>query len=83
LRIPGHLAQDSIAGTMTPTVVDVFEMIDVQHDGGEGALIPDRALDFALAELRQTPAVMDTGQLVGALQALHIVDDATLHFQKV
>lgn len=43
--------QDLVSDCVTMLIVDFFEMIDIEHEGTEGAVDTARALEFELAEL--------------------------------
>ena len=57
---PEHL----IAGGVTVGIVDLFEMIQIEHQCRERPVETHRALKLAFAELEESAAVQQAGQLI-------------------
>ncbi|HEX8989484.1 MAG TPA: hypothetical protein VF816_16115 [Rhodocyclaceae bacterium] len=64
LEAPGDLDQASIAERMPVAVVDLLEMIDVDHDERQRQPLPARPGQFALQLVVEVGAVEDAGEAV-------------------
>src|SRR5207302_1578324 len=61
-------AQERIARQVTVGVVDMFELVDVQEDDGEGALATPGGFDLLFDSLQQEPPVDQPGEgVMGSL----------------
>ena len=68
---------------MTVRVVDILELVDVDHQDAERRVVPTRTLDFG-AELRQKrTAIEQLGQRIGARQGLEAKVVRLRHFHHV
>jgi len=62
---PSHgLAQYRVARHMAMCIVDLFEMVEVDHDHAQWSVLPRRAFQFPLQDLQDRRAVPDAGKRV-------------------
>jgi len=61
----GKRLEHMIAGGMAVGVVDLFEVIEVDHHQGQGIVVPFAEGDFALKQLLHRPAIEQAGEGIG------------------
>ena len=67
-------AQQLVASRMAEAVVDLFEMVEIQHQNGEGLAILAATLQYSLPLLHEGTACQHIGQKVvvdGMTELLH------------
>ena len=62
----GAFAQRRVSRKMPVTVIDLFEMIEIQHEKGDGSAVPGGARQLRLQFLDDAVAVEEAGQSVTA-----------------
>src|SRR3990172_2331505 len=58
---------------MAVVVVDVFEVVDIEHDGGQRAAETASALKLVLPKLEDSAPIVQAGQVVGDSQQPHLL----------
>jgi len=66
----GNRHQYLVAGGMAVGIVDLFKLVDIEHEQREGMAVPARPLDFPLPLIEKTPVVGDAGEVIGRGQPL-------------
>src|SRR5207249_1295919 len=66
----GNLNQDPVAGLMAVAVVDPLEVVDVDDEEADAAVVPGRTVDLDTEHLFEEATVVEVGQPVGDDQPL-------------
>ena len=61
----GQDAEYLVSGGVAVDVVDLFEVVDIHHDGGECGARVEGPFKFAVGEFKEVAAVVETGERVG------------------
>jgi hypothetical protein len=79
-----HLGEHLITGRVAMRIVDGFEMVEVEHDAAEIAVVPSSPLDFFVALGEERPARHGPGQRIDEceLAEFELVDDKTTEVLK-
>ena len=73
LQAAAELPAGRVAGEVAVGVVDLLEVVDVEHDQRQRPPVALRARDLALEQLVEEPLVVDAGQAVEDRQAVDLL----------
>src|SRR5512140_748119 len=87
IRGPGALPEEfpdllkrNITGRVSMSVVELFEIVDIDHQERQGVSVPAGTLDFPAQRLVKFPMIKKTRQSISYCHDLHVVVER-YHFE--